>query len=279
MAFIEVGAFARDSLAGGEGEVCAVFRRSVYLRFGAKRYACIGDHSLGRGPLNVLVSDWRRLASLAVGDRFGLSTAGATLWQPTRLPRSVSGPRLAARIDALTRAAAGRTPGEGLGGAITGATSSLLEYARPALAALDQWLAGSPRDPVPAQAEMLIGLGPGLTPSGDDYLAGMLIALRALDRAEAAAALWRWLEARADRGTSEISAAHLAAAAAGEAHEALHDCLNALLGAKAPRWKARFAQLDRVGHCSGWDGLAGALAAARRAIGGATSSPPARRRS
>ena len=39
VAFIEVGAFARDALAGGDGEVCAVFRRSVYLRFGAKRYA------------------------------------------------------------------------------------------------------------------------------------------------------------------------------------------------------------------------------------------------
>ena len=140
VAFIEVGAFARDALAGGDGEVCAVFRRSVYLRFGAKRYACIGDHSLGRGPLNALVSDWRRLASLAVGDRIGLSTTGATLWRPTRLPRSVSGPRLAARIDALTRAAAGRAPGEGLGGVITGATSPLLDYARPALAVLDQWL-------------------------------------------------------------------------------------------------------------------------------------------
>lgn len=279
MALIEVGAFARDALAGGEGEVCAVFRRSLYLRFGAKRYVCIGDRSLGRGPLNAMVSDWRRLASLAVGDRFGLSTAGATLWRPTRLPQSVSGPRLAARIDALTRAAAGRTPGEGLGGAITGASTPLLNYARPALAALDRWLAGSPQDAVPLEAEMLIGLGPGLTPSGDDYLAGILIALRMFDRAEAAAALWRWLAVRTDRGTSEISAAHLAAAAAGEAHEALHDGLNALLGATAPRWKARFAALDRVGHCSGWDGLAGALAVASRAIGASTSSPPARRKS
>ena len=49
------GRAAREALAAGEGEVCAVFRRSFYLRLG-DRYACIGDASLGRGPLNALVA-------------------------------------------------------------------------------------------------------------------------------------------------------------------------------------------------------------------------------
>jgi hypothetical protein len=93
----------------------------------------------------------------------------------------------------------------------------------------------------------------------------MLVALHSFERADFAAKLWRWLAARVTRRTSEISSAHLAAAAAGEAHEALHACLNGLLGAKAPRWNDRFAQLERVGHCSGWDALAGAHAVARAA--------------
>ena len=56
------GRFARDALALGEGEVCAAFRRSFYLRFPGERFACIGDASLGCGPLNALVADWHPAA-------------------------------------------------------------------------------------------------------------------------------------------------------------------------------------------------------------------------
>lgn len=265
MALLEVGRFARDALAQGEGTVCAVFRRSLYLQFPGERFACIGDRSLGRGPLNALVSDWPAFASLAPGARLRLSTQGAKRWRAPRTVRPARGPRLAARIDALVDAASGCAPREGLGGAIVGTNSPLLRHARPAMAALDRWLAAPRRATVPEQAHALIGLGPGLTPSGDDYLGGMLVALRSLGRAEIAAALWRWIAARLPGRTSAISGAHLAAAAAGEAHEALHDCLGALLAARVPHWSDRLEQLDRVGHCSGWDALAGALAVARAA--------------
>ena len=53
------GRFAYEAAALGEGEVCAVFRRSCYLRFAGERYACVGDASLGRGPLNALVDELR----------------------------------------------------------------------------------------------------------------------------------------------------------------------------------------------------------------------------
>jgi len=227
--------------ARGEGEVCAVFKRSFYLRCADNAYACVGDASIGHGPLNAIVDAF---AAPALGERILLSADGT--WQPTR--RSASG---LFDLDALRDAARGRTPAEGLGCLVAGKHNALSAHAQPALDALDEWLAGNTLD---ARAEQLIGLGPGLTPSGDDYLGGVMVALHLRSRASQAASLWRWLEPRLASRTGAISAAHLAAAATGEAHEALHDVLNGDLDLDA---------LDAVGHCSGWDALAGAVAVLR----------------
>lgn len=251
------GRFARDALDGGEGRVCAVFRRSFYLRVAdrgaAGRFVCVGDASLGRGPLNALVSDFR---APALGEAIRVAMHGCRLWQPP-----ATGDVAGADLAALRQAAGGRVPKEGLGGLIIGRHNGVSIHAQPALEALDAWLAGNELGP---QAEALIGLGPGLTPSGDDYLGGMLVALRACGRAAQGAALWRWLEPRLAARTSAISAAHLAAAAEGEAHEALHLCI-AELFTKNGAWNAVLPQLDAVGHCSGWDALAGAAAVAQTA--------------
>ena len=151
----------------------------------------------------------------------------------------------------LTVAAARRIPAEGLGCLVIGKHNALSGHAQPALDALERWLVGNA---LGEEAGGLIGLGPGLTPSGDDYLGGMLVALRLTGRGVQADGLWRWLEPRLKARTSAISAAHLAAAAAGEAHEALHRVLNGELELDA---------LNAVGHTSGWDALAGAMAVLR----------------
>jgi hypothetical protein len=248
-----LGRFAREALTSGEGEVCALFRRSFYLRCG-ELYACIGDASLGRGPLNALVKDFR---TPALGERVAVATDDAVLWAPR-----VFIPCASPDLGPLQRATAGRAPDEGLGSLIIGTHNSLAIYAQPALEALDAWLVGNT---LGAEAERLIGLGPGLTPSGDDYLGGMLVALRLCGRQTQAESLWRWLKPRLAERTSAISAAHLAAAAAGEAHEAVHEALQALFSSGEPPWEEILERLNTVGHCSGWDGLAGAVAVARRA--------------
>jgi hypothetical protein len=229
------GRFARDALALGAGEVCAAFHRSFYLRFPGERYACVGDPSLGRGPLNALVDDLR---PFALGERVSVSVA--SVWQPPRAaPAKFTKPEA-------------KVPEEGLGCLLLGQYNALATHAQPALDALDDWLRHGLALPDPAAA--LIGLGPGLTPSGDDYFGGMLVALRALARHAQADALWRWLQPQLVAGTSAISAAHLEAAAAGEAHEIVHEVL------LDPR---RAQKLDGIGHCSGWDALAGAAAVLR----------------
>ena len=243
-----------------------MFRRSFYLRYSERRFVCLGDGTLGRGPLNALLAERRKPGALAIGDRLAVSPKGSRLWRPRRIEARADGARLAANLDSLMRAAARRPARAGLGGAIEGAHSPLLEHARPALAALDAWLADG-RAAVPWRARDLIGLGPGLTPSGDDYLGGLMVGLQAAGRPREAAALWQWLDTRAPARTSAISRAHLAAAAGGEVHEALHACVAALFAAKAPpraaRWSSLLARLDAVGHCSGRDGLAGVAAVAR----------------
>ena len=235
--------------ARGEGEVRAVFRRSCYVRFGP-HYACVGDTSLGCGPLNALVDDF---LAPAIGERASLDLSSAQLWTASPLPADAT-----PGVRALRAAARDRVPGEGLGGLIVDAHNVLSGHAQPALEAVDRFLVGHTLDD---EAQALIGLGPGLTPSGDDYLGGVLIALHQFGRKPQAQSLWRWLKPRLGR-TSDISGAHLEAAAAGEGHEALHRCIEALCAA-APGWDDALAALDRVGHCSGWDSLAGVVAVAR----------------
>ena len=232
--------------ARGEGEVCAVFKRSFYLRFEGGSYACVGDESIGHGPLNAIVGEF---APPALGEKVSLAV-GST-WRPASLAMSAFpdfyGLRQAARVG---------VPADGFGCLVAGTHNALSAHAQPALDAVDEWIAGNTLD---SRAEQLIGLGPGLMPAGDGYLGGVLVALHLLDRGGQAAALWRWLEPRLAQRSNPISAAHLAAAAAGEAHEALHDCLSEIFQ-REPDWSTVLDRLDVAGHGSGWDSLAGALA-------------------
>ena len=241
------GRFAKAALAVGEGEVCALFHRSFYLRLPGERYACVGDRSLGCGPLNALVEGFQ---PASIGTRLQISLDSVRDWLP---PPPLE--HATANLDSLRQAARGRVPAEGLGCLVVDTHNALSGHAQPALEAIDRWLVGNA---IASEADMLIGLGPGLTPSGDDFLGGVMIALHQVQRKTQAQGLWRWLQPRLPR-TSAISGAHLEAAAAGEGHEALHRCLETLFN-RGSRWDAALDELDNVGHCSGWDALAGAVA-------------------
>ena len=255
VAALECGRIAHRAIAGSEGgTVCAVFRRSCYVAFASGALVCLGDRSIGRGPLNARLA---RFEEARLGDRLTIGVTRARLWRPEQVP----GPPLRAALDALRAAACGRTPAQGLGGRIAGLASPLVAHAGAALEALDRWLAGARLDD---EFDALLGLGPGLTPSGDDYLGGVLVSLRAFGRAHDADTLWAAVAPQLGARTSRISAAHLAAAAEGEAHESLHACLSALAEGKVSGWRARLDRIASLGHCSGWDGLAGALAVAAR---------------
>ncbi|MCG5214030.1 DUF2877 domain-containing protein [Streptosporangium sp. KLBMP 9127] len=126
-------------------------------------------------------------------------------------------------------------------------------------------------------AEHLVGLGPGLTPSGDDVLAGLLVALRHLGLAcGAGRAVWLadWLAAAvtfdARTRTTPISATLLHCAARGEASGEILATLRGIAGRQSLEPALR--RLLHLGHTSGAD-LAWGLRIGLAAVLALTESP------
>lgn len=109
-----------------------------------------------------------------------------------------------------------------------------------------------------AAARPLVGLGPGLTPSGDDALVGVEAALHALGH-PAAGFLAMALDDVADR-TTTVSATLLRQAARGEFTERIHRLLAALLGDDDGALHGAVERAIAWGATSGMDGLIGVLA-------------------
>ena len=274
-----------EAIAADGGSVLAAFRRSVYLsHHGSGAIACIGPPALGAGPLNALAEpddalpDWREagsgpgepVAPENGGFRIGAirlpALAGARLHDPPRGPIDWTANGLAAAFALLSDALAGFELSEGFAPLLRPddrarpGESLPIERALPAISTLSAWLGTDATKPPSRDAVVrLIGLGPGLTPSGDDFLGGAMIALSMSGHAESAAALAGAALAAAADGTNRISQAHLRAAARGLGADALHRCIDALARRDGEALGAALERLDTIGHSSGWDALAGAV--------------------
>ena len=117
-------------------------------------------------------------------------------------------------------------------------------------------------------ATALLGLGPGLTPAGDDFSGGAFFARALLARAGIVdAAAWQAgasaVRTAAARLTHPIGAALLGDLLAGEGWAPLHDLAAALARDDEPAALDAAGRLTRLGHSSGWDLLAGFVAGAR----------------
>jgi hypothetical protein len=274
----EIGVLARRALRGPRrGRIAAVFDRSLYAAFGDD-WICIGQGAIGSGPLHVLCdgivppgfSPGQEIAlvdaTIVAGNVTITGLDAAPVWTaPPPLAWTQESLRAGlAAVDAIWRIAPAE---EGLAAAgclrMPPAPSRVLAAATPGLAALqrliDASLAGNARN-VRDDLEIagLIGLGPGLTPSGDDLLGGALVALASLGRDRARDILWNACLAHLDR-TGEISAAHLRSAARGHAASALHDAIHATMSGRAELVGPAITALSAVGHSSGRDAFAGAL--------------------
>lgn len=111
-----------------------------------------------------------------------------------------------------------------------------------------------------AGAAQLAGLGPGLTPAGDDFLLGVLYGLWASRPADAAARLAREITQEASARTTKLSAAWLKAAGAGEAGEAWHQLWRAAIEHDDRQILATCRRIMATGETSGADALTGLVA-------------------
>ncbi len=114
------------------------------------------------------------------------------------------------------------------------------------------------------EADALVGLGEGLTPSGDDFLGGLLFCVNSIERLypgfiyldSSEQALF--IESARKR-THLISFTLLKDLTDGWAVEPLHELIRSILSDRAPEGIRPTSCLTEIGHSTGWDLLAGAL--------------------
>jgi hypothetical protein len=128
-------------------------------------------------------------------------------------------------------------------------------------------VSGDP-DGARCHAAELAGYGPGLTPSGDDFLAGVMLALWAMRNPQRRSLCDAILEAAHGR-TTQLSVAFLEAAHRGEADQRWQTLLHALAQdseTAASSISRQVTSIGMFGATSGLDMLAGFVDAARGVI-------------
>ena len=229
-----------DRVRPGEYAVKARFARSVLLLDGAGRALFVVDPSIGAGPLNLVVADPNAFV------------AGASL----AIPRQPEAPRFDSALPRRDRAARARllrvlasalprhAPPESLVSLFCPAKSlPRQQRARDALfrRAFAHFAAGQ----LAAGVRLIRGCGEGLTPSGDDFLCGWMLALRLRGKVAPIPAILKNA-----RGQNAVSNAFLEMSAQGRVNVAVKRLLQA---PSAARVKAVCA----FGHNSGADLLCG----------------------
>lgn len=257
------------------GRVLAVFPTAVYLEVGDGSWsdvvALVTSDGL-RLPLAAVLAQTSAARPFAVhsaGDDVSVAAAGLQVgpvryvagrwWSPRAAVPGMPDPQA---VTDLGEALVAATPAHET--AVERALSAAIEDLRTALGSDDAARAC-------AAADAVLGLGPGLTPSGDDLLAGLLVACHGLHGEATTAELGRHLTARATGRTTALSAALLRCAATGAAAAPVLDLVDAVAG-RRPLGPALHGLLA-VGHTSGHDTARGVHLAAEVLLHRSTGAP------
>ena len=273
---VETGTIAARMLRrNATGHVAAAFDRSFYVDL-AGTLLCFGSASLPMGPINV------RLQSspehLDIGTQATVNFCASRIWVPPE-PVDWTLDTLRDGLSAIDVVARRQVPAEGLSCLVFGqgypATEGPLHRrAARAIDSMRQWLSadGAENMPIEDGVRGLIGLGPGLTPSGDDLLVGTMVALAETQKYDLLDALSAAVQKNTVKRTSLISAAHLGAAAEGLGAAALHRTIQSIIRAGSGLTE-NLSDLADIGHSSGWDALAGAVVVLQQLAFLATPGP------
>src|SRR5256712_7355099 len=233
---------ARVFIEPHRGNVLATFDRSCYLDMDGQIVALVAP-ALLNGPLNLVVDmdAWQdRVApgAVAASTNHALRIEGgieiglhdAAVWDATlRAWPEEQFPTLRRPLPTLRRLLDREAPEGGLARAVShpnGSTTALERRAEAAIVELARGLRRRDAILVSRAAGALAGLGPGLTPSGDDVLVGGLLAF-ALHADDSRVMRQAIISAVRDR-TTRISMAYLEAAARAEGSESWHRLVAAL---------------------------------------------------
>jgi hypothetical protein len=283
----QMGALAQRCLAPGErGTILAVFSGVVYLHTASLEILWLtsGDTPMHRRCVKVEDSLPRLEVGapfcvdecgLKIGAKVVLDTTTASLWQPCpintgevvrldKLPGRVRA--LASIVDCAQAPGLGRFIPEIACAApesVNATQDPVLLRAKPlVLGAADAFRTGHGKQAALC-VDALVGLGAGLTPSGDDFLGGLMFGASALRTAYPNARFFDLAvpsETYRSR-THPISWALLDDHTKGHAIAPLHLIVNGILvGASIAEIRPAVQQLVRVGHSTGWDMLAGLFA-------------------
>jgi hypothetical protein len=278
----------RLAVAPRTATVVSVYRRVANLRLDSGELVAVGAREVPLAANGVAVELAPEVALDALGLRAGrtatltpgalrvcgadveVDLSAAVRWEPRPAMPRVSPQAIAARaLEARVIAVA-----EGESGALLPllwrrdaewhARDLVGSAVRPAAALRDAAVAGDLAG-VARAGRGLAGLGPGLTPSGDDYLAGFAaawaLASESLGReAGHTTAVLEALSAGAEAGASDLGRAWLAHAARGEVAEPMGSFFAALAGRARGDLAAAVRGVLVLGATSGTDWMTGALA-------------------
>ncbi len=288
------GRFALDLLESlSTGHVGAMFDHSFYLSFDTN-WICVGTRNLPMGPLSLRtnVSDtlpWHargvrldefvdiKQKTIFIGDILSINFDQSPCWEPPS-PLPWNKETLAQGLAAIDRLSI-KYVSHGLGQFIRTVRpdddrGEIVKAAAPSIEglylAVQSQFRGESKASVAFEAAVreLIGFGPGLTPSGDDFLCGMLITLNALDALQIKTQLAACIKMHAPERTNALSTAHMQAAGRGATHSTLHEVLICLLSGKTKTLPAKIVAVDGIGHTSGYDALAGICVTLRAYLAG-----------
>jgi len=281
----------RDGLTG---RVLANYRQACNLVTSQGEIIALVNPAIGNGPLNIVIGEnaalehvkpgWPAVFSdgqLVLGDSLVVSLDGAQLWRPeVNWERLITRRRrlednLAALCSWLSQndLAKGllglvlngeKKPGAGEDGTCSLHNRAFLAMARVGINGLRQALQDGDRSGIRENAALLAGLGPGLTPAGDDYLVGFMAGLRVwpgplensgLSSTEACQIILEATEGR----TTLLSRAFLHSAKEGLFGENWHELLAELARGEATGIQRAARRILSSGATSGADTLAGFL--------------------
>jgi len=240
--------------SGGRADVVAPLSTSVYA-MAARELVWIGSSGAPLHPRAVITFG---VKSPAAGAPLRLVLDGISPWRPPAVaPPFITGPGATRRLQAVL-SELGEPRGLGVLLVLGGPDDLETTRARPHARRLAEACATNDATGAVGAGRGLLGLGAGLTPSGDDFVGGALFARRLVAIGDAAwEAAVAQIIAEAAAATHPISARLLADLAAGDGWAPLHDLAGALIthDVRAALHAAR--ELTALGHTSGWDLLAG----------------------